>query len=123
MNRILLDTNILIYLLQGNIAVRELLEDREWHISFINEMELLMKPALAGKELMAIKALLNECVITEYNVLIKNKAIENGRSYGLKLSDSIILATAQLSNLPLLTADMEFNKALKDEQKILIFVP
>ena len=123
MNKILLDTNMLIYLLQGNAAVRELLEDKEWHISFINEMELLMKPTLSGKELQAIKALLNECTIAEMNSRIKNKAIENGRSYSLKLADSIILATAQLANVPLLTADTEFKKALQDEQKVLIYVP
>ena len=103
--------------------MRELLEDKEWHISFINEMELLMKPALSGKELQAIKALLDECTITEMNSRIKNKAIENGRSYSLKLADSIILATAQLANVQLLTADTEFKKALQDEQKVLIYVP
>jgi len=86
-------------------------------------MELLMKPALSGKELQAIKALLDECVIIEMNSRIKSKAIENGRSYGLKLADSIILATAQLGTLPMLTADAEFKKALQDEQKVLIFVP
>ena len=44
MSEILLDTNILIYLLQGNRSIRELVEDGVWYISFITEMELLVKP-------------------------------------------------------------------------------
>lgn len=50
MNNLLLDTNILIYMLEGNGAVRELVEDSNWNISFITEMELLMKPGITLKE-------------------------------------------------------------------------
>jgi predicted nucleic acid-binding protein len=58
MNNILLDTNILIYLLEGNVAIKEMIDDKKWFISFISEMELQMKSSLTASELKAIQDLL-----------------------------------------------------------------
>ena len=80
MNNILLDTNILIYLLKGNVPIREMVEDKLWFISFISEMELQMKPELTSSELKAISAILDECYIIEMNKAIKTKAISNARN-------------------------------------------
>ena len=123
MNSLLLDTNILIYMLEGNRAVRELVEDSNWHISFITEMELLMKPDITPKETQSIRALLAECRIIEMNQAIKEQAIQNTRDFRLKLADSIILASAQTIGIPLLTADVEFRKVDNPEQDVLIFRP
>jgi predicted nucleic acid-binding protein len=123
MNNLLLDTNILIYILQGHQGVRELVEDSIWHISFISEMEVLMKPNITTTELASIKALLAECRIIEMNQAIKEKAIQNNQDFRLKLADSIILASAQTCSIPLLTADIEFRKVDSPEQDILIFKP
>jgi len=123
MNNLLLDTNILIYMLQGHETVRELVEDSFWHISFITEMELLMKPNITPKESLSIKALLSECRIIEMNQAIKEQAISNTHSYRLKLADSIILASAQTYGMSLLTADIEFRKVDDPAQDVLIFRP
>jgi len=123
MNNLLLDTNILIYMLQGHQGVRELVEDSIWHISYISEMELLMKPNLTSNELVSIKALLAECRIIEMNQAIKEKAIQNNQAFRLKLADSIILASAQTFGIALLTADIEFSRVDSPEQDILIFRP
>jgi predicted nucleic acid-binding protein len=123
MNDLLLDTNILIYMLEGNIAVRELVEDSSWNISFISEMELLMKPGLTPQEARSIKALLAECRIIEMNQAIKEQAVRNAQNYRLKLADSIILASAQTFGIPLLTADIQFRKVDGPDQDVLIFRP
>ena len=75
MNNLLLDTNVLIYLLEGNASVREILDGKKWFISFISEMELQMKPDMTSTEMKAIQSLLNECVCIEMNNTIKSKAI------------------------------------------------
>ncbi len=123
MNNLLLDTNILIYMLEGNSAVRELVEDSNWNISFITEMELLMKPSITPKETRSIKALLAECRIIEMNQAIKERAVRNAQDFGLKLADSIILASAQTFGIPLLTADVQFRKVDSPDQDVLIFRP
>lgn len=123
MNNILLDTNILIYLLQGDKTVRDMLEEKTWYISFVNEMELLMKPNVEAQELKAIEALLKECNIIEMNSALKKQAILNGRRFRMKLADSIVLAAAQINNIPLLTADAEFKKAAQDNNDVLLYIP
>lgn len=57
---LLLDTNVLIYLLDGKRAVANLIKDKLWYISFINEIELLSKPDLSAAQTKATQALLNE---------------------------------------------------------------
>jgi predicted nucleic acid-binding protein len=123
MNNILLDTNILIYLLQGSRTVKELLEDKLWLISYISEMELLAKPEITDQEQKAIEWLLSECTIIEMNGVIKSKAISNARSFKLKLADSIVLATAQVNGIPLLTADSVFKKLALTSNEVLLFKP
>lgn len=123
MSNLLLDTNILIYMLEGNGAVRELVEDSNWNISFITEMELLMKPGITLKETRSIKALLAECRIIELNQAIKERAVQNAQNFRLRLADSIILASAQNFGIPLLTADVQFRKVDGPEQDVVIFRP
>lgn len=43
-NSIFLDTNILIYLLQGDLKIAELIDNKTFTISFITELELLSIP-------------------------------------------------------------------------------
>ena len=119
----MLDTNILIYLLSGNNAVRELVDGSTWFISFISEIELLMKSDLTETEQQSIHALIRECHVIEMNQAIKELAIVNGQKHRLKLADSIILASSQSYQIPLLTADLEFNKANSSDSDILIFKP
>ena len=57
------------------------------------------------------------------NEAIKISAIKNARKHRLKLADSIILATAQHIGVPLLTADLEFNKVDDENQDVIIVQP
>ena len=120
-NRIFLDTNILIYLLEGNQELRDILEDKIWYISFITEMELLLKPNITDTEAKAINTLLQECFIIDMNNAIKQIAIESGQKFNLKLADTIIYASARAINIPFLTADKIFKRINTDELNLLIY--
>ena len=120
-NRIFLDTNILIYLLEGNEELREILGDKIWYISFISEMELLLKPHITEAETKAINTLLQECFIIDMNNGIKQIAIESGQKFNLKLADSIIYASARAINITFLTADKIFKRINTDDLNLLIY--
>lgn len=105
-----LDTNILIYLLDGDKALASLLQGANFYISFITELELLSYPDLKPEEKREIQQLLNECTIIEINSAIKNIVIEIRSQYRVKLPDAIVAATAEYLDLPLFTADNGMDK-------------
>lgn len=119
---LLLDTNVLIYLLGGNRAVANLIKDKLWYISFINEIEILSKPELTLIQTKATQALLNECIVIEMSASIKERTIDNCKKHKLKLADSIILSTAQEIEAPLITADHIF-KRVAHQHPIIIIQP
>jgi len=109
-NSIFLDTNILLYLLNGDDTISILLKDRTIVISFISEMELLSFKNLSAKEEKIIQELISTCTVVSIEEDIKIKAIEIKRTYNLKLPDAIVAATSQIFNLPILTADKDYKK-------------
>ena len=106
----LLDTNIVLFLLNGDSVIATIIGQKRPHVSFITEMELLSYGKLSASYELKIKAFLNECIIIEMNPVIKMTAIKIRRVHRIKLPDSIIAATGSFLNVPLLTADDEFNK-------------
>lgn len=109
-NRILADTNILLYYLQGDDTVISLLEDKRPVISFITELELLSYPLISSTEEGNIKGLLSHCEIININQPLKDLAISIRRQSRLKLPDAIIAATAFHQRVPLVSADKAFEK-------------
>jgi predicted nucleic acid-binding protein len=102
----LLDTNTVLYLLNGDDALTHLLQDKNIFISVITEMELLCWPGLEEhSSINKIKKVLEEFTIIGLENEVKEIAIEFRRKYKLKLPDAIILATANFLNLPLITGD------------------
>lgn len=110
-NEIFLDTNILIYLLKGNKEITQLLQGREFVISFITELELLSFPA-EESEKEKILELLSECFIVDINRDIKTKAPRLRMTNKLKLPDAIVCASSIFLNLPLLTSDKQIAKVI-----------
>jgi len=104
------DTNPLIYLLGGNIEVAELLDEKQVWVSVISELELFGKRGLSKAEIVEINHLLDNCFIAELSPQIKKIVKELIQKFNIKLPDAIIAATALYLDLPLLTADKEFNK-------------
>ena len=110
---ILVDTNILLYLLSGNDTIEQILQGKTIYISFITELELLGFRNISEKEEKQIHNLLNDCSIISMNNQLKEKYIDIRKTHNLKLADSIIAATAITFDLPLITADKQFKNIKK----------
>ena len=109
-NSLLVDTNILLYLLGGDQTLVNLLNEKTLYISFITQLELLGYGNLSDAEIQKVKELIAECIVIDVNENIKELTIQIRRNYGLKLPDCIIAATSVYLNLPLLTADKELTR-------------
>lgn len=109
-DRILVDTNIIIYVLQGNRELASLIHSKYAYLSVISELELLSFPKIDKKEEFVIQSFIQEMNLIELNEVIKRETIRLRRAYGLKLPDSIIAATALYLNCPLITADSDFSR-------------
>ncbi len=75
-SRIFVDTNILLYFLNGDSEVIDMISDKDIFISFITELELLSFPRLTDKDEKTIRGLLKNCIITDINPEIKNGSIQ-----------------------------------------------
>lgn len=107
-NKLLVDTNIILYLLSGNEPVLEILDGTDVYISFITELELLGFKGLTASEKKKISLILNDLIIVDINSEIKQKTISIRSESNLKLPDCNIAATSCFLNLTLFTADREF---------------
>lgn len=103
------DTNILIYVHEGNELVAPFL-NYDFGISFVTEVELLGFYKLTDQEEIKLKSLLNDCFVVDWNSKIKETTIALRRKYRLKLPDAIIASTALIYDIPLVTADKGFSR-------------
>jgi predicted nucleic acid-binding protein len=107
-NNVLLDTNIVLYLLNGDKALQKFLMGRRLFVSFITELECLGYSGLTAKEVKATELFLSECQLIDINKQIKTEVISLRRTTSLKLPDCIIAATASHLGMTLITADRHF---------------
>lgn len=107
---ILIDTNICIYLLNGDAKLANLLQDQSIHISFITEIELFAYHGNTTASVNILNAFINSVTVLDVTNDIKQKTIDIRKSYKLKLPDSIIAASALTKNLPFVTSDKGFGK-------------
>lgn len=109
-NRILVDTNILIYFLKGRPELDEVFGSFLPVISIITELELLSFHNLDEDEEQIIRDLIDSCEVLQISGQIKEAAIRIRRSTKLRLPDSMVAASAKIENIPLVTADIQFEK-------------
>lgn len=109
-NKFFLDTNIILYLLDGDQTLATFLYEKQLYISFITELELLGFDGITKKEEVVVRDFLQQCKIFPINTSIKEETIRIQRKYHTKLPDSIIIATALQLDLPLVSADNTFTK-------------
>ena len=109
-NNLLLDTNIVLYLLNGEDTLIPLLEDKNLFLSFITQLELLGNRNLIPKDILKIEQFIDECTVIDITPGIKEYVITLRQKYNIKLPDSIIMATSLWLNMPLITADHDFKK-------------
>ena len=105
-----MDTNIVLYLLNGDVTLIPLLEDKNLFVSFITQLELLVYKDLSQKDLDNIQMFLDECTIIDITPPIKDTTVDLRRKYNLKLPDSIIIATGIWLNIPVISSDLDFTK-------------
>lgn len=110
-NKVFADTNIILYLLGGDKTVAELLNEKQIYVSFITQLELLSYSKNTKNDHRIIQEFLDHCVIIDINDEIKEMVVEMKKRYRFKLPDAIIIATSLYLDLPLITADLEFQKA------------
>jgi predicted nucleic acid-binding protein len=60
-DKLFLDTNIIIYLLNGDKTLSELLQGKTASVSFITQLELLNYSGITQKESLKIREFLQEC--------------------------------------------------------------
>jgi len=105
----LADTNCFIYLLDQNPFILPFTEDT-WAFSYITEIELLCKKNISKNEEAVINEMLDTCVKVNHSQALTELVINLKRKHNIKLPDAIIAASAQLLQLPLITADKGFAK-------------
>lgn len=103
---VLLDTNAFIYYFEGRSQIAELvLLANNLYYSVITEIELLSATHLDEAGVATIKAFLAQCNRVELTADIVEKTIELRRSERIKTPDAIVVATAMVLNVPLVSAD------------------
>ncbi len=109
-NNIQIDTNIAIYLLDGDVALSEFLEGKNVYISFVTELELLGYKKHTKNSLGIIHSLIESCTIVDINSEIKKYVVTIRNNHKIKLPDAIVAATSLYLNTLLVTADKGFEK-------------
>ena len=109
-NNVLLDTNIVLYLLNGEETLIPLLEEKNLYLSFITQLQLLGNRNINPDDKLKIKQFVSECTVIDITTEIKEFTIDIRQKYNLKLPDCIIMATSLWLNMPLITADQDFKK-------------
>jgi predicted nucleic acid-binding protein len=117
---LLLDTNVLIYNLQGALSsevkalIRQAMDTRQAYISVITRIEVLGWKGYNDTTLQQMGQLLSklhEIPLAEAEVL---GTIRIRKQFGLKLPDAVIAASAVAHGLPLLTGNVDDFKRVMD---------
>lgn len=116
-NRVLLDTNAIAALLQGNLDLVELLKSAEWiGISIISEIEFLANSALNEEDKALFENFINRINVIDLNHLntvLLTLILEVRKKSKIKLPDAIIAATAIHNNAKIITSDEGFRKVAR----------
>ncbi len=103
---LLVDSNILIYWLNGNLNAAQILSENIIHYSIVTEIEVKGHASLITEvQKIKFQKVLNRFQKIYLTEEIKELAIEYKIQYNLKTPDAIIAATARFLKLPVITAD------------------
>jgi predicted nucleic acid-binding protein len=114
-NSVVLDTNIVLYLLNGDQIFSELLCQKKRYLSFISQLELLGYKGIAAKQQLQVSKFIQECMVIDVSEAIKTDAIEVRKQTKLKLPDTIVLTTARFLSLPSITSSQDFKEIKSPE--------
>lgn len=102
---ILLDSNIILYHLQGKL--RDPLPVDTYSISVVSEIEVRSFPGMGASERTSIEAFLSSLSIIPLRPDIKERTIDIRISTKLRIPDAIVVATALTLGMPLYTNDSQ----------------
>ena len=116
-----LDTNALIYYLQGEPAVARKFSSwrrvkEEFVVSTIVQAELLSLPRLTDADRKEIEGLLATMLLVPVDAPVAELAAAFRRTYRVKLLDTIIAATAFLRDVPLVTRNVKDFSRIREIQ-------
>lgn len=121
-HNLLLDTNIVVHVLNGNLPLANVLEGKRLLISVVSRIELFSWPGEAKERDEWIGKFIGECQLVELDRGIQDRAIELRKKHKLTLADAVIAATALHLDVALLTADRGFKK-VESELRLIIVQP
>ena len=104
----LLDSNIIIYYLNGDKKIYDFIEKNRVvsAISLITYYEVLNYDFSEEEELV-VRDFLDEFEVLNVSKNIINQALENRKSKKIKMADNFILATAQIFELKIVTRNVK----------------
>jgi len=85
-NKIFVDTNIILYLLNGDETLAELLNGKQLYISFITQLELLSYQKNSRKDIKIIQEFIEHCIIIDINEEIKDIVIDLEKETAIQTS-------------------------------------
>jgi len=115
------DTNIFLYLQSGRQDLVRIFNESSVFISIISELELLGYKGLDERSEAELRKCLRSCFIVDIEGPIKQVAIDLRKKYQMKLPDAIVAATAIHLQIPLITADKDFEKV--EELMLYLYQP
>ncbi|MCI5227583.1 MAG: type II toxin-antitoxin system VapC family toxin [Candidatus Electrothrix sp. AX2] len=116
--RLLLDTNAVVALLQGDVRLVRLLRQAEWiGISVISRIEFLVFSGLTESDRRLFQQFLQRVEVVGLasdDTALTEQIIAVRQQYRLKLPDAVIAAMAIQKDAALVTADRGFSKMADD---------
>ena len=109
----LLDSNIIIYL-TNDISLEKFFLDKLVYASIGKKIEVLGFHKISESEKEKLEAFFDSITVLDLSLKIADKAIQLRQTKKISLGDSIIAATALLHKLPLVTANVDDFKWIKD---------
>ncbi len=117
---LLLDTNVLIYNLQGALSsevkasIRQAMDTQQAYISVITRIEVLGWKGYNDTTLRQMGQLLSKLREIPLAEGVVQDTIRIRKQFGLKLPDAVIAASAAVNGLPLLTGNVDDFKRVLD---------
>lgn len=105
--RYVLDTNAVVYLVNGRLAAP--LPEGRHGVSIITEIELLSFPELGEAEEFKIRRLLHVTDRIPLSDAVRDQTVRLRRAYRMRLPDAIIAASAMVMEATLLTNDRQLS--------------
>ena len=109
-NRLVIDSNIAIYLFKGNTTIENILNGKDVYLSFISEIELFSFKKNTVAEEIRIRRFISDCTLIGMNEDIKQSVISIRKKTQMRLPDCFIAATAMHVQATLFTADKNFKQ-------------